>query len=203
MYIINNKMLRRYFTTGTVITKNVKEIVFDAPNKYKKLQAQDLYWVANERAAQKTFLKSHKDVHHEYFVSENNNEEMPSLKTFYIKSFFGDTCEGPPLHAHGGLTASILDEAMGTSCWANKIQVMTKKFTTSYHLPVKLNQEIHGVAYIKSISDDGKYINTYGKLFYPGDDEKILVETTGIFKRLNKKQMEKMQTWSNHSTSMI
>ena len=48
------------------------------------------------------------------------------------------------MHAHGGLTAAVLDEVMGTVCWCNKISVMTSEFNIKYRRPVKLNTEIHG-----------------------------------------------------------
>ena len=103
---------------------------FDAPPAYRRLSSKDLHWVASEKAANKTFLRSHPDVRHEYFVEEETEHD---LRRFFIKSFLGDTCEGPPMHSHGGLTAAILDEAMGTSCWANKISVMTREMTVKYN----------------------------------------------------------------------
>lgn len=187
-------LLRRFFSS---VKGDVKEIIFDIPPNYRRLGVKELYFV-NATEVNKTFLRSHQDVRHEYFVSEQKSDAS-TFKTFYIKSYFGRTCEGPPMHAHGGLTAALLDEAMGTSCWCNHIGVMTKEFTTKYHVPVKLNEEIHGVAYIKEISEDGYHIKTYGKLFYPDDEQRVLVETNGIFKKLSDKQLLRMQTWSKNS----
>ena len=178
----------RLFGTGDLVKKT-----FGAPPAYRRLTSTDLYWVASEAAANRTFLRSHPDVHHEYFV-EDGDDQQQDLKKFFIKSFFGDTCEGPPLHSHGGLTAAILDEAMGTSCWANKISVMTREFTIKYNKPVLLNREIHGEAFIERI--DGRQVKTCGSLYYPESPGTPLVEATGVFLVLDESTKQKMRGWS-------
>lgn len=191
--------MRLFFSTSNNIN-NVKQIVFKTPKSYRKLRPQDLHWVANEKAANKTFLRSHPDVTHEYFASNDVCTDL-GYKQFYVKAFFGPLCEGPPMHAHGGLTAAVLDELMGTVCWCNKISVMTREFNIKYRRPVKLNTEIHGKAYIDSISEDGQLVSTYGSLFHPDEADKALVETTGTFKRLNDEQISAMRSWLRLSST--
>ena len=191
--------MRLFFSTLNNIN-NVKQIVFKTPKSYRRLQPQDLHWVANEEAANKTFLRSHPDVCHEYFASNDVCTKL-GYRKFYVKAFFGPLCEGPPMHAHGGLTAAVLDELMGSVCWCNKISVMTRDFNIKYRRPVKLNTEIHGKAYIDSISEDGQLVSTYGSLFHPDEADKALVETTGTFKRLNDEQISAMRSWLRLSST--
>ena len=78
---------------------------------------------------------------------------------------------------------------------------MTSEFNIKYRRPVKLSTEGLWETYIESISEDGQYVSTYGSLFHPDEADKTLVETTGIFKRLNKNQVSAMQSWLKLSST--
>ena len=180
----------------TASIDNMKR-VFQCPSGYRKLLGSDLYWATSESAAANTFLRSHPGVFHEYFLKDADSGDggsaiakthLLSLRELFCSSFFADSCEGPPAHAHGGLSAAILDEAMGTTCWVNNFAVMTRSFEIKYNAPVRLNEEVHCEAYIEKI--DGYKISTIGRMFYPSDTETSLVETTGTFFKLKEDKMK-------------
>ena len=49
---------------------------------------------------------------------------------------------GPPKHAHGGIIATILDEAMGKVNKLHHVIAVTSKMTVEYLKPVPLNQPL-------------------------------------------------------------
>ncbi len=50
--------------------------------------------------------------------------------------------QGPPGYAHGGASAALLDEAMGTAVWAAGHQVVAVNLEVAYQKPVPLDQSI-------------------------------------------------------------
>lgn len=53
-------------------------------------------------------------------------------------TWFGWTVEGPPMHVHGGCSATILDAVMGACCWANQQLCMTANLQVDYKRPLPL-----------------------------------------------------------------
>ena len=49
---------------------------------------------------------------------------------------------GPPGHAHGGVIATILDEAMGKACKLRQIVALTREMTVEYLRPIPLGKEL-------------------------------------------------------------
>ncbi len=85
--------------------------------------------------------------------------------------------EGPPLHAHGGVSASILDEAMGMAVWESGIKVLAANLNVNYRQPVPLGVELQVFAEIVRI--EGRKAFTRGEIRLP--DGSVAVESTGIF----------------------
>lgn len=165
----------------------INNIKLSSPKNYREMRLDELSFLTETNTKNK-FLKSHKDIKYQYYIPTNeiNNN---FFKNFYIKSFFGSSCEGPSTYAHGGLSASILDEAMGINCWYNNYNVVTKELNVKYNYPIELNKEIHGEAYITNIDNNQKDLLTYSKLFYDPklNNNKILVEATGLFRIVRNK----------------
>jgi uncharacterized protein (TIGR00369 family) len=66
----------------------------------------------------------------------------PSGKSYACEFELGDSFVGPPGHAHGGIIATILDEAMGK---ANKLKnkvALTRRMQIEYLRPVPLGQPL-------------------------------------------------------------
>jgi uncharacterized protein (TIGR00369 family) len=81
----------------------------------------------------------------------------------YICEFqLGSSFAGPPGHAHGGIIATILDEAMGK---ANKLEnkvALTRRIEVEYFRPVPLGQPL--VAEGRILRTEGRAIYNSGEL---------------------------------------
>jgi uncharacterized protein (TIGR00369 family) len=58
---------------------------------------------------------------------------------------------GPPKHAHGGIIATILDEAMGKVNKLRHVMAVTSKMTVEYLKPVPLGKPLVAVGWEKSV----------------------------------------------------
>ena len=58
---------------------------------------------------------------------------------------------GPPKHAHGGIIATILDEAMGKVNKLRHVIAVTSKMTVEYLKPVPLGKPLVAVGWEKSV----------------------------------------------------
>lgn len=85
--------------------------------------------------------------------------------------------QGPPKHAHGGIPAAILDDAMGTCAWFAGYMVMTAQMTVNYRRPVPLGMPL--TAHAQVVKADGRKIYTAGQLRL--EDGSVAVETDGLF----------------------
>ena len=62
--------------------------------------------------------------------------------TFICEFNLGDRYTGPPGHCHGGIIASILDDAMGKVNKLRHVVALTKEMTVEYLKPVPLHQPL-------------------------------------------------------------
>lgn len=95
-----------------------------------------------------------------YYRDANEN-------VFHGKIWFGPGTEGPPLHAHGGSMAAVLDEVLGTACWVAGIPVVAGTLTVRYRkmLPlcrVVLAEAVIGARRGRSIRVDGRLYDEAG-----------------------------------------
>lgn len=70
----------------------------------------------------------------------------------------GQRYQGPPGHAHGGIIATILDEAMGKVNKLRNVVALTKKMDVEYNKPVPLHQELRAVGWEKHV-EGRKHVN--------------------------------------------
>jgi uncharacterized protein (TIGR00369 family) len=61
---------------------------------------------------------------------------------FVCRFRLGKRYTGPPGHAHGGIIATILDEAMGKVNKLRQVIALTSQITVDYLKPVPLNQPL-------------------------------------------------------------
>lgn len=85
--------------------------------------------------------------------------------------------QGPPLHAHGGASAAVIDEAMGVVVWQSGLQVVLANMSLDYRRPVPLNVPIRVEAWVKDRAERKSF--TYGRLVLP--DGKTAVSGTGLY----------------------
>jgi uncharacterized protein (TIGR00369 family) len=84
------------------------------------------------------------------FVCGKNNPEGMRLKFVYDKNLNGFLCRfrlgdrytGPPGHCHGGIIATILDEAMGKVNKLRHVVAVTFQITVDYLRPVPLHKPL-------------------------------------------------------------
>jgi uncharacterized protein (TIGR00369 family) len=84
------------------------------------------------------------------FACGNDNPEGMHLKftydaerdCFVCRFRLGKRYTGPPGHAHGGIIATILDEAMGKVSKLRHVIALTSQITVDYLKPVPLNEPL-------------------------------------------------------------
>jgi uncharacterized protein (TIGR00369 family) len=85
------------------------------------------------------------------FACGMNNPDGMRLKftldeprqTFVCKFRLSKRYTGPPGHCHGGIIATILDDAMGKVNKLHHVIALTKEMTVEYLKPVPLRQPLH------------------------------------------------------------
>src|SRR5271168_4529703 len=84
-----------------------------------------------------------------FACGENNTEGMhlkfiskEERNGFVCRFRLGKRYTGPPGHAHGGIIATILDEAMGKVNKLRNVVALTSQITVDYLKPVPINQPL-------------------------------------------------------------
>ncbi len=85
--------------------------------------------------------------------------------------------EGPPGHVHGGASAALIDDAMGSAAWYAGHQVMTAKMSVNYRRPIPLNMPITVQAKVSKVQ--GRKVFVYCKIC--AADGTLLVDGEGLF----------------------
>ena len=86
---------------------------------------------------------------------------------------------GTHLYAHGGLSAAILDEAMGVTVWLGGRTALAAKLDFSYHQPVELDKLYYVRARLRRV--DQRRALAEGQILR--DSERPLVTARGLFLR--------------------
>lgn len=85
--------------------------------------------------------------------------------------------QGPPGHAHGGIIAAILDEAMGKVNKLHKVVALTRKMEVDYLKPVPLGQKLTVIGREQQ-TEGRRHINVAEITNAKGE---LLARSTGIF----------------------
>jgi acyl-coenzyme A thioesterase PaaI-like protein len=85
--------------------------------------------------------------------------------------------QGPPGHAHGGLSAAVLDEVMGAAVWQAGYMVAAARIEVNYRKPVPLGELIQTRGCITRRVR--RKIYTRGEIYLPSGT--LLVEGKGLF----------------------
>jgi uncharacterized protein (TIGR00369 family) len=102
---------------------------------------------------------------------------------------------GPPKHAHGGIIATILDEAMGKVNKLHHVIAVTSKMTVEYLKPVPLGKPLIAVGWGKSVRgrrhlNVGEIRNQAGEVLARSQGTFIAVDPQRMFsKYLSKAQI--------------
>lgn len=93
--------------------------------------------------------------------------------------------EGPPGHVHGGVIATILDEAMGKVNRQKGVVALTRRMTIDYLRPVPLSVKLRAIGWAER--QEGR------KHFHAGEirtmEGDVLARSEGLFVAIDVKQM--------------
>jgi len=92
---------------------------------------------------------------------------------------------GPPGHAHGGIIATILDEAMGKVNKLRQVVALTSQITVDYARPVPLNKPLRVESYEVSVRGR-RHTNAAEILNQKGE---ILARSRGLFIAIDPQRM--------------
>src|SRR5271169_2150514 len=127
------------------------------------------------------------------FVCGMNNPEGMRLKfildeerqTFICRFRLGKRYTGPPGHCHGGIIASILDDAMGKVNKLHHVIALTREMTVEYLKPVPLHKPLRVEG--REVSVHGRqHINTAEIL---NEKKEVLARSRGIFIAIDPEKM--------------
>lgn len=107
------------------------------------------------------------------FESQEDGEWLRVLGETQVATHF----EGPPGHVHGGITFSILDEAMGRVSHINGFKSLSATMTIDWHLPTPLNTLLKIEAWV--VKTEGKKAYTASTIIIP--DGRKAVSATGLY----------------------
>ncbi|MCB1154826.1 MAG: PaaI family thioesterase [Deltaproteobacteria bacterium] len=100
---------------------------------------------------------------------------------FMARVWFGPNAEGPPLCAHGGSMAAMLDEAMGSAAWIAGHTVVAARLTLEFKEMLPLGREVTVEAWVESVH--GRKVATEGRIV--SDDGTVHAIGEGLFIQVN------------------
>ena len=105
------------------------------------------------------------------------------------RAHFGPHTQGPPLHAHGGSMAALLDEAMGISAWVSGHPVLAAELTLRFRKSLPLNTVPEFHAWVERV--EGRRVHTKAVLVAENGDR--YADASGLFMVLSSERMETMK----------
>jgi len=105
--------------------------------------------------------------------------------TFICYFNLGDRYTGPPGHCHGGIIASILDDAMGKVNKLRHVIALTKEMTVEYLKPVPLH---------KPLRVEGREVSAQGRIHINSaeilnEKDEVLARSKGTFIAIDPEKM--------------
>jgi uncharacterized protein (TIGR00369 family) len=137
--------------------------------------------------------KYHKMQRNFCFVCGQNNKDGMRLKfildeerqTFVCRFRLSKRYTGPPGHCHGGIIASILDDAMGKVNKLHQVVALTREMTVEYLKPVPLHKPLRVEG--REIQKRGRtHVNTAQILNEKGE---VLARSKGTFIAIDPEKM--------------
>lgn len=134
------------------------------------------------------------------FACGKDNPDGMKLKFYFDEEAHQAFCkfkleqryQGPPGHAHGGIIATILDEAMGKVNKLRSVVALTKSMNVEYLRPVPLAQELTVTGREQQVV--GREHTNVAEI--TNDKGEVLARSTGVFKAVDIGKM-----FSNHLTT--
>jgi uncharacterized protein (TIGR00369 family) len=122
--------------------------------------------MTTKKSAQGHDTPTLKVPHNECFGCGKDNPDGMHLEFYFDEAKHEAICEvvlekryqGPPKHAHGGIIATILDEAMGKVNKLRSVIALTKTMNIEYMKPVPLGMKLTVIGFEKTL-DGRKHLN--------------------------------------------
>lgn len=102
----------------------------------------------------------------------------------------GMAYEGPPMFAHGGVSAMLLDQILGHAVVASGNPGMTVRLDTSYRAPVPLLTPLRLTAEVLDV--DGRVVTASGAIATAAEPGAVLASATGTFVGLRAEQTRRL-----------
>src|SRR5271170_902438 len=127
------------------------------------------------------------------FGCGKHNPNGMRLKFAYNEKLGGFVCRfrltkrfsGPPGHAHGGIIATILDEAMGKVNKLRNVVALTSQIKVDYLKPVPLNQPLHVES--REVRVRGRHHINMAEILNPKGE--VLARSRGLFIAIDPQKM--------------
>jgi uncharacterized protein (TIGR00369 family) len=127
------------------------------------------------------------------FGCGKNNPEGMRLKFTYDEERDCFVCRfrlskrytGPPGHCHGGIIATILDEAMGKVNKLRHVVALTSRITVEYLKPVPLNKPLTAEA--RELQVKGRYHTNVAEIL--NQKNEVLARSKGLFVAIDPHKM--------------
>ena len=111
-------------------------------------------------------------------VAPDDEGHFPPGSVLIFSEFqFTRAQQGPPGHAHGGASASVIDEAMGASVWQSGYRALLAHYELDYKLPVPLNAPVRVEAWVEKV--DGRKVYARGRLLLANGE--VAVSGSGLY----------------------
>ena len=120
-------------------------------------------------------------LHLKFFIDEENRV----LCRLRLAAQF----QGPPGHAHGGIIATLLDEAMSKANRRRNITAMTRHMSIDYLRPVPLENDLVLEGWSESDVDSGRKHRCSAELRNASGT--VLASATGIFVEVTKELLRR------------
>ncbi|MFZ1918263.1 MAG: PaaI family thioesterase [Terriglobales bacterium] len=128
------------------------------------------------------FMRTHKNL---CFVCGKDNPDAMGLRftydedrdSFVCRFRLGKRYTGPPGHCHGGIIATILDEAMGKVNKLRNVIAVTSEMTVNYLKPVPLNKPLRVESREEKVQGR-KHINVAEII---NQKDEVLARSRGLF----------------------
>ena len=143
-------------------------------------------------------IHGHETAHHapqknHCFACGPDNPEGMHLKftldevrqTFVCRFRLGKRYTGPPGHCHGGIIATILDDAMGKVNKLHHVIALTKEMTIEYFKPVPLHKPLRVEG--REVSVHGRQHINMAEIF--NEKGEVLARSKGTFIAIDPEKM--------------
>ncbi|HWX53705.1 MAG TPA: PaaI family thioesterase [Verrucomicrobiae bacterium] len=150
--------------------------------------------MTNKKAAHGHAIHAqHKTMRNHCFVCGPDNAAGMHLKFYLDESARRAICkfkltqryQGPPGHAHGGIIAAILDEAMGKVNKLSSVIALTKRMDIEYLKPVPLRKPLIVTGHAQGV--EGRKHTNIAEI--TDEQGAVLARGSGIFIAIDPSQM--------------